>query len=314
MDLHPPLFPHSLQNMTQRSEVETWANNEVVPSFNMTTAKKYGPAYNGTQASWSNTSLAYGAHTFGVYRRVNVTLKRTSPPVPSAVNASDPLAPSYPLNFYAPVLYISPLEDPQQGDNWPAILFDLNSEAERRAAIARVLAQGACSTTGIIYLVQDTVRVPPLFRAAGLTFCPVQAGGAVNGFVTAVFNWDKMLENAVPTFLSGLVVVLEAPDAQGAAVSHSFVVRGRSVADLGKGAQFDPKFSEWRAEGGAVWGPAVLLSPPADPFNVPFALAVAHISFPLPPPSQIQAHVHHGARPSVHHELLPLGRAEQRLL
>lgn len=53
-----------------------------------------------------------------------------------------------------------------QGDNWAAIGFDLNSEAERNKAFNNAIATKDCSTTGIIYLVQVRGRRSAVHRRA----------------------------------------------------------------------------------------------------------------------------------------------------
>ena len=138
------------------------------------------------------------------------------PPVPAAQvaaqlalgiwrrNATGERAPSAPnAPFYVPVLYMSPLRA-----NLPAILFDIYSEPTRRAAVDQAMQTRRATLTDIITLVQSEGN-----RAASLLLSPVldELTGNVTGFIVAAVSYDRVLEEALPSFVPGLELHLRGP-------------------------------------------------------------------------------------------------------
>mmetsp|Transcript_42809 Transcript_42809/g.55014 ORF Transcript_42809/g.55014 Transcript_42809/m.55014 type:complete len:1070 (+) Transcript_42809:88-3297(+) len=92
--------------------------------------------------------------------------------------------------------------------NGAAIMYNIYSEANRAAALDFVLdcsdASDCTAVTDFIYIVQDTY-----FRPAALMMHPVfgfdaKGDNVTTGVVVAVFNWDDVLQNSVPTYADGL--------------------------------------------------------------------------------------------------------------
>jgi hypothetical protein len=136
----------------------------------------------------------------------------------SAVNATTGLAFHDTAGFQhgghkilTPVLQAAPIES-----NRPAILFNLYSQQTRVNAIDFMLdcykekqnEEECTSITDIIYLVQD-----PVFRPAVLILQPVaprySLTGNARGLLSSVYNWDTLLTSALPSFVSGIDIVLE---------------------------------------------------------------------------------------------------------
>ena len=137
--------------------------------------------------------------------------------------SSDPARP-----FTTPVHQIAPL-----AGNAAAVFYDLHSQVDRRVALDTVLATSAPACTAIIQLVQD-VRAN-ISRASGIVFAPVQDAAAAPsappvGLVSVVFSWDSFLETALPTFITGIDVVLSSP--LNGAVFAFHVAKGRVATSL----------------------------------------------------------------------------------
>jgi len=103
--------------------------------------------------------------------------------------------------YYFPLIQESPLQS-----NEAVIMYDLNSEPVRNAAITAALGDGQQHTTDLIRLVQDTNA--NILRVASLLITPVIVNGTTIGLSNTVFNWDTVLAQALPGDISGIDVVL----------------------------------------------------------------------------------------------------------
>jgi len=105
---------------------------------------------------------------------------------------------------YVPVGFISPLQG-----NLPAIGFDINSEPNRRDAIARARLSGKPAATAPIKLVQEAQeRVGVLVMSPAFTPAPPER--TLAGFAVAVIKVDQMIDIALHDKLTpGLIIEIE---------------------------------------------------------------------------------------------------------
>ena len=131
--------------------------------------------------------------------------------------------------YYFPLIQEAPLHT-----NEAVIMYDLNSEPTRAAAIAAVMANGQPATTDWLYLVQDTNL--GLKRIASLALTPVIVGGAIVGLSNTVFNWDSVILQSLPSFESGIDTVLSS-----SLSNRTFTMRiiNGAVVGVGEGDQHE---------------------------------------------------------------------------
>jgi len=144
------------------------------------------------------------------------------------INASAP--------YYFPLIQEAPLFT-----NEAVIMYDLNSEPLRRRAISDVLASGIAHTTDWLKLVQDTKL--SLNRIASLALTPVIVDGEIVGITNVVFNWDTVLLQALPSFISGIDAVLSS-----GLSSRIFTMRivSGAVLSVGEGDMHDTDAHRFR--------------------------------------------------------------------
>jgi len=111
------------------------------------------------------------------------------------MNAAGHLVPAAERPWYVPIYMLEPLEK-----NRPALGFDLNSDAERRATLELARDTGLPHATGPLRLVQE-----PGGQLGFLVLCPVYLGSGVApemrrarlaGYVSAVFRIGDLVEDA----------------------------------------------------------------------------------------------------------------------
>ena len=173
----PLVLPSQLQSF------EAYANATLGAQWAFATNAQMG--YNNA------TDFAAGIAT--VTRNVQGGVFAGSASVHRPVNAS--------ALYYFPVTQVAPLHT-----NEAVVMFDLNSEPTRARAIAAVMATGQPATTDWLYLVQDASTS----RIATLALTPVAVGGAIVGLTSTVFNWDTLILQSLPSFLSGIDTVLSS--------------------------------------------------------------------------------------------------------
>ena len=168
----------------------------------------------------NETDFAAGVAT--VTRNVHGGLFAGNATVHKPINAS--------AAYYFPLIHHAPIHT-----NEPVIMFDLNSEAVRARAIAQVLATKAAATTDWLRLVQDVSANQN--RIASLALTPVIVDGVVVGISNTVFNWDSVLLQALPSFISGIDAVLSS-----GLSNRTFTMRltGGAVEGVGVGDLHQP--------------------------------------------------------------------------
>ena len=112
------------------------------------------------------------------------------------------LSPTAP--YYVPVIHEAPLHT-----NEGVIDYDLNSEPLRAATLAQVYATRQPATTDFIFLKQD-LTIGLLNRIASLMLHPVIVNGTLVGVANTVFNWDTVLAEALPSYITGIDAVLSS--------------------------------------------------------------------------------------------------------
>jgi hypothetical protein len=148
--------------------------------------------------------------------------------------------------YYFPLIHHAPIHT-----NEAVIMFDLNSEAVRARTIAQVLATKAAATTDWLRLVQDVSSNQN--RIASLALTPVIVNDVVVGISNTVFNWDSVLLQALPAFISGIDAVLSS-----GLSNRTFTMRlaGGAVQGIGGGDlhEMDAELAEYTCTISATLG------------------------------------------------------------
>lgn len=167
----------------------------------------------------NNTDFAVGAAL--VQRNIQGGVFAGNASVHKPINASAP--------YYLPLIQHAPIHT-----NEAVIMYDLNSEPVRNRAISQAIATQAAATTDWLYLVQDVNA--NLNRIASLALTPVIVNGVVVGISNTVFNWDSVLLQALPTFITGIDAVLSS-----GLSNRTFTMRltGGGVQGIGAGDQHE---------------------------------------------------------------------------
>ncbi|CAE7274942.1 tcsA [Symbiodinium microadriaticum] len=129
--------------------------------------------------------------------------------------------------------------------NTPAVMFNLYSEQKRINAIDDMIDCFHASThrrdcsaiTDIVHLVQD-----PEFRPAVLVVHPLApryAPQSLKGLVYTVHNWDTIISYALPSYVSGLDVVLSVTGG----LDYTYRINEGRAIFLGVGDKHDKKYS-----------------------------------------------------------------------
>ena len=148
--------------------------------------------------------------------------------------------------YYFPLIHEAPIHT-----NEAVIMFDLNSEPVRARAIAQVMATQAAATTDWLRLVQDTNA--NLNRIASLALTPVVVNGVTVGISNTVFNWDTLLLQALPNFVTGIHAVLSS---QLSNRSFTMLLSGGTVQGVGEGDlhEADPELASYARSVSATLG------------------------------------------------------------
>ena len=150
------------------------------------------------------------------------------------------MPPSSKYPILAPVFIIGQLKY-----NSAVALYNTYSETVRAASINYVLdcsysTGGSCgSITDFIQLVQDG----PTKRPAALLNYPVRALNqpeVIVGMMASVINWDTTLSNSLPSYVDGLVVVLDS----GTQI-YTYIISGEVAKLQGVGDLHDSKYSSY---------------------------------------------------------------------
>ena len=129
--------------------------------------------------------------------------------------------------------------------NTAAALYNVYSEPIRAASINFVLdcsyaSGGSCGAiTDVIQLVQDG----PTKRPAALLNYPVRALNqpeVIVGMMASVINWDTTLSNSLPSYVDGMVVVLDS----GTQI-YTYIISGGIATFQGIGDLHDSKYSSY---------------------------------------------------------------------
>ena len=175
---------------------------------------------------WANASLQHCGYVNATdYAAGQATVTRNVQGGLFAGNATNHKPYNTSAAYYFPLIHHAPIHT-----NEAVIMFDLNSEAVRARAISTVLATQAAATTDWLRLVQDVNANQN--RIASLALTPVVVNGAVVGISNTVFNWDSVLLQALPAFITGIDAVLSS-----GLSNRTFTMRltGGSVLGIGVG-------------------------------------------------------------------------------
>ena len=111
-------------------------------------------------------------------------------------------------SIYVPVWQITPLKE-----NFRAVNFNLFSEPNRNVALTNVINDGFPTLTAFVWLVQDSsIGVD---RPSSILFSPIKMNSGlrlIKGTTSVVFSWDDLLRNVLPSFVTGLDVVIRTED------------------------------------------------------------------------------------------------------
>ena len=159
--------------------------------------------------------------------------------------------------LYVPVWQIAPLHD-----NFRAINFDLFSETKRHLALEHVIDQGDATLTAFVHLVQDSSIGKD--RPSSILFYPVKADfnpKRINGTTSVVFSWDDLLKNVLPSFVSGIQIVIRTSGGRHLTSRDHWtytleLLKGNAVT-LGRADSHDKTYNE----------DAFVVKTQFDPFN-----------------------------------------------
>jgi len=154
----------------------------------------------------------------GIFQKVNGVN------IPYPANATNP--------FFVPVCQIAPILS-----NQAVIMYDLYSEANRKAAIDIALQTKLPATTDIIQLVQDTAI--NVFRASSLVVNPIYTLQDVNkttpiAISSAVFSWDDIIRQSLPRGASIALWVLLTSSGNR---KYTFYIQDGQITNVGSGDQ-----------------------------------------------------------------------------
>lgn len=202
-----------LVNATTRAPYEAWAKKAIFQQTNITSIIKT-----------VNTT----AYTYGVYNR---TLSGGKIRTKTIISGGDPRY----NTWLFPCWQIAPLIS-NAGAVWHDPHASLGSRYE---TIEKALkADGGGGVTDIIQLLQDS-----FYRPSSILYTPVFSlppHRAVIGFSAAVFTWDQILQNALPSYLKRIDLVLTSKTQ----VSTFSINQGvLSVSD--RGDRHDPAYSSY---------------------------------------------------------------------
>jgi class 3 adenylate cyclase len=137
--------------------------------------------------------------------------------------------------------------------NWRAVMFNLHSEINRQRALDDMLQYQVPAITALLHLVQHDEINP-----SSILFYPVfdQLEGyeidwfrTVVGSISIVFSWDNILKEVLPSYIEGVVVVLETSVSnEMPGQQWTYDVSGNGVSLLGEGDLHDPTFDKFEIQ------------------------------------------------------------------
>ena len=158
-------------------------------------------------------------------------------------------------DFYAPVLFLEPLND----ENRRAIGFDIYSEPRRRAAIDTALSSGEITMTAPITLIQDTTNdvqsgvlvVLPTYKIKAIPPSAQARRALADGFVVSVFRIGSLIGSVLETQDFGMLartnlylIDTTGPDG-GAVMYHRIQEDGAGAARFSHKQTFDLFGRSW---------------------------------------------------------------------
>lgn len=163
----------------------------------------------------------------GIFGKVGAANFRVPPePKPQFAPVGKP-------NFWAVVTQIAPMVRGTDS-NWPVIGYDLRNETNRIITINQVVETNQTCCTDIIQLVQDTAlgqtRAAGLMCAPSFWTDPATGERTLTALATVVFNWDQVLSQSLPTFITGIEIVMSGPR-----TVYTLEVNGGQVLNKGYG-------------------------------------------------------------------------------
>lgn len=158
----------------------------------------------------------------GIYSKNANGMKITA----SGMNTS-----AYPA-VLVPVWQIYPM-----AGNMKAVMYDLHSEAYRMQALDHVMATGEQVMTDVLQLVQDSA----VSRPSTILFTPVYtAAGDIIGTTSVVFSWDDVIREILPSYVSGIVLVM-----QTSSTTFTYTVQSGYVLLTGPGDHHDSAYNAY---------------------------------------------------------------------
>lgn len=137
--------------------------------------------------------------------------------------------------------------------NWKAVMFNLHSEINRQRALDDMLQYQVPALTALLHLVQHDEINP-----SSILFYPVfdQLEGYTNdwfkkvvGSISIVFSWDEILKQVLPSYIEGVVVVLETSVTDEMPKQQwTYDVSGEVVSLLGEGDLHDTSFDKFEVQ------------------------------------------------------------------
>jgi hypothetical protein len=228
---------------------------------------------NGTQQrlryeAWTKTNIVnLGTNVTATLQKINATNFKTGIYNKTAygnfrTNLPIPFADPRFQNLLFPVWQIAPI-----GPNAGAVFHDPHATVGSRFhTVEAALAAGGGGFTDVIQLLQDAYPRPSSILYAPLYTLPPNR--RLMGFCAAIFSWDTALQNALPSYLKRIDLVLTTKTTvwtitvdQGAAKvrgpallhlsmplskhlsTHFFMLRAKV---LGKGDLHDPTFDQFK--------------------------------------------------------------------
>jgi class 3 adenylate cyclase len=151
--------------------------------------------------------------------------------------------------YLVPVWQIYPIST-----NYKAVMFNLHSETNRQRALDDMLQYRVPTITSLLHLVQHEVMNPSsiLFYPVFDTFEKSSVGSLLRevvGSISIVLSWDDILHSVLPSYITGLIVVLESNLSNEMELQRfTYTITGPDVTLIGEGDMHDPAFDSYRRE------------------------------------------------------------------
>lgn len=137
--------------------------------------------------------------------------------------------------------------------NWRAVMFNLHSEINRQRALDDMLQYQVPAITALLHLVQHDEMNP-----SSILFYPVfdqleeyatDSFRNVVGSISIVFSWDNILKQVLPSYIEGVIVVLETSIlGEMPRQQWTYDVSGDVVTLMGEGDLHDPSFDKFEVQ------------------------------------------------------------------